>query len=268
MSKMNDKKVIWKRKPLIENRLLRIALILSISSYLLSVFLTTEIDWKRILEGIPRGKNFIFAFFPPDFLSRSDEILEGIFESLWMTVVSTIVGILISIPVALGAAKNIAPKFVYFLSRGIITLSRSFQEVILAIFFVKLMGFGPFAGMVTLSLSTIGFFAKLLSEDIEDISKSQAEAIKSTGSNWFQWINYGIQPQVMPRFIGLSLYRLDINFRESAVIGIVGGGGIGSTLNTAFDRYEFETAAAVLIVIIFIVMIVEYTSSHLRRLVQ
>ncbi len=265
---MNDKKVIWKRKPLIKNRLLRIGLILLISTYLLSVFLTTEIDWQRILEGIPRGKIFIFAFFPPDFITRSDEILAGIFESLWMTIVATIVGILISIPVSLGAAKNIAPKFVYFLSRGVITLSRSFQEVILAIFFVKLMGFGPFAGMVTLSLSTIGFFAKLLSEDIEEINKSQAEAIKSTGSSWFQWVNYGVQPQVMPRFIGLSLYRLDINFRESAVIGIVGGGGIGSTLNTAFDRYEFETAAAVLIVIISIVMIVEYTSSHLRKLIK
>ena len=87
------------------------------------------------------------------------------------------------------------------------------------------------AGMLTLSLSTIGLFAKLLSEVIEDISKSQAEAIKSTGSSWFQWINYGVQPQVMPRFIGLSLYRLDINFKESAVIGIVVAGGLGIELD-------------------------------------
>lgn len=96
----------------------------------------------------------------------------------------------------------------------------------------------------------------------------QAEAIRATGASWLQWINYGIQPQVMPRIIGLSLYRLDINFRESAVIGIVGGGGIGATLNTAFDRYEFETAAAILITIIAIVLIVEYISSYIRRSVQ
>lgn len=96
----------------------------------------------------------------------------------------------------------------------------------------------------------------------------QAEAIRATGASWLQWINYGIQPQVMPRIIGLSLYRLDINFRESAVIGIVGGGGIGATLNTAFDRYEFETAAAILITIIAIVLIVEYISSYIRRWVQ
>ena len=82
------------------------------------------------------------------------------------------------------------------------------------------------------------------------------------------WINYGVQPQVMPRMIGLGLYRFDINFRESAVVGIVGGGGIGATLNTAFDRYEFDSAAAILLIIIAIVMVVEYSSGYLRRWVQ
>ena len=99
-------------------------------------------------------------------------------------------------------------------------------------------------------------------------SASQAEAVKATGASWFQWINYAIQPQVMPRMIGLSVYRLDINFRESAVVGIVGGGGIGATLNTAFSRYEFDTAAAILLVIIIIVMVLEYASSFLRKWVQ
>ncbi len=96
----------------------------------------------------------------------------------------------------------------------------------------------------------------------------QAEGVKATGASWLQWINYGVQPQIMPRIIGLSLYRLDINFRESAVIGIVGGGGIGATLNTAFDRYEFDTAAAILIIIIAIVMIAEYSSGIIRQKVK
>jgi len=138
----------------------------------------------------------------------------------------------------------------------------------LAIFAVKLFGFGPFAGFVALALGTIGFYAKLLAEDIENCSASQAEAVKATGANWFQWVNYSIQPQVMPRMIGLSIYRLDINFRESAVVGIVGGGGIGATLNTAFSRYEFDTAAAILLIIILIVMGLEYSSSFMRKWVQ
>lgn len=258
----------WKRPPLIANPLLRWGLVLGGAVYLAFALGTTEVNWVRVWEGLPRGKQFLLAFAPPDFVSRWGDILDGILESLWMTAVSTVIGIVVSVPIALGAARNIAPRPVYYFCRAVIAVSRSFQEIILAIFFVKLFGFGPFAGVVTLSIATIGFFAKLMAEDIEDMDAAQAEAVRATGGGWFQWLNYGIQPQVLPRFIGLSLYRLDINLRESAVVGIVGGGGIGATLNTAFDRYEFDSAAAILIVIIVIVMGLEYTSGHVRRWVQ
>ena len=236
--------------------------------YLALALGTTEVNWARVFDGLPRGQKFIAAFFPPDFVTRWEEILDGLYESIWMTVTSTVVGIALSIPIGLGAARNIAPLPVYYICRGILAVSRSFQEVILAIFFVKLFGFGPFAGFVTLSIATIGFYGKLLAEDIEDMDPSQAEAVRASGAGWFQWLNYGVQPQVMPRMIGLGIYRLDINFRESAVVGIVGGGGIGATLNTAFDRYEFDSAAAILLIIIAIVMVAEYLSGYVRRWVQ
>ena len=258
----------WKKPPLIRSAWLRWALVVAAVVYLALVFQTTPVNWTRVWEGLPRGAAFLKAFFPPDFVSRWDEIAEGIAESLWMTVVSTVVGIALSIPVGIGAAKNIAPAPVYYFCRAVLAVSRSFQEIILAIFFVKLFGFGPFAGFVTLSFATIGFYGKLLAEDIEDMDAGQAEAVRASGASWLQWINYGVQPQVMPRMIGLGLYRFDINFRESAVIGIVGGGGIGATLNTAFDRYEFDSAAAIIIVIIAIVMLCEYGSGYLRRWVQ
>ena len=258
----------WKNPPLITRAWLRWTLALGAAVYLAFAFDTTDVNWTRVWAGLPRGAQFVKAFFPPDFTTRWDEIVEGISESLWMTVVSTVVGIALSIPVGIGAARNIAPAPVYYFCRAILAVSRSFQEVILAIFFVKLFGFGPFAGVVTLSLATIGFYGKLLAEDIEDMDAAQAEAVRATGARWLQWINFGIQPQVMPRMIGLGLYRLDINFRESAVVGIVGGGGIGATLDTAFERYEFDSAAAILLVIIVIVMVAEYSSGYLRRRVQ
>lgn len=258
----------WKKPPLIRSPWLRWGLAVGAAVYLAMVFETTPVNWTRVMEGLPRGAQFLASFFPPDFVSRHQEIVEGIAESLWMTVVSTVVGIALSIPVGIGAAKNIAPAPIYYFCRGILAVSRSFQEIILAIFFVKLFGFGPFAGFVTLSFATIGFYGKLLAEDIEDMDPAQAEAVRAAGSSWLQWINYGVQPQVMPRMIGLGLYRLDINFRESAVVGIVGGGGIGATLNTSFDRYEFDTSAAILLVIIGIVMLCEYASGYLRRWVQ
>jgi phosphonate transport system permease protein len=253
---------------MIQRPWLRWTLGLGAAIYLALALGTTEVNWARVWEGLPRGAQFVTAFFPPDFVSRWDEIVEGILESLWMTVLSTVVGIALSIPVGIGAAKNIAPAPVYYLCRSILAVTRSFQEVILAIFFVKLFGFGPFAGFVTLSFATIGFYGKLLAEDIEDMDPSQAEAIRATGAGWLQWINFGVQPQVMPRMIGLGLYRFDINFRESAVLGIVGAGGIGATLNTSFDRYEFDSAAAILLIIIGIVMVMEYSSGYLRRWVQ
>jgi len=258
----------WKKPPLIKSAWLRWTLIVAAVVYLALVAQTTPVNWTRVWEGLPRGAAFVGAFFPPDFVSRWQEIVEGISESLWMTVVSTVVGIALSIPVGIGAAKNIAPAPVYYFCRAVLAVSRSFQVVILAIFFVKLFGFGPFAGFVTLSFATIGFYGKLLAEDIEDMDPTQAEAVRASGAGWLQWINYGVQPQVMPRMVGLGLYRFDINFRESAVIGIVGGGGIGATLNTAFDRYEFSSAAAIIIVIIAIVMLCEYGSGYLRRWVQ
>jgi phosphonate transport system permease protein len=258
----------WRKQPLIKSARLRWSLGIGAALYLALAIGTTDVNWTRLWEGLPRGAQFVTAFFPPDFTSRWDEIVDGISESIWMTVVSTVVGIALSIPVGIGAARNIAPLPIYYFCRGVLAVSRSFQEVILAIFFVKLFGFGPFAGLVTLSFATIGFYGKLLAEDIESMDRVTAEAVRATGAGWLQWINYGVQPQVLPRMIGLGLYRFDINFRESAVVGIVGGGGIGATLNTAFDRYEFDSAAAILLIIIGIVIALEYLSGHLRRWVQ
>lgn len=263
-----DAKRSWKRPPFIKNPRLRWGLWLGLAIYLALAFGTMEVDWGRVGEGITRSKRFVMAFFPPDFNSRWESIEEGILESMWMTVTSTVIGIILSIPVGLGAARNLAYRPVYLFCRGILAVSRTFPEIILAIFFVKLFGFGPFAGFLALSVGTIGFYGKLLAEDIEAMDPVQAEAIKAVGAGWLQWLNYSIQPQVMPRMIGLGIYRLDINFRESAVVGIVGGGGIGATLLTSFDRYEFDSAAAILLVIIGIVMLMEYSSGYIRRWVQ
>lgn len=259
----------WKRPPvLLTNPFWRRMIYAGALVYLALALQSVEIDWHRVWLGLDRGWKFVEGFLLPDFTTRWRDIREGLVESLAMTVTSTVAGILVSVPIGIGAARNLAPAPVYLLCRGIITLSRSFQEVIIAILLVAMFGFGPFAGFLTLSFATIGFLSKLLAEDIEECDRSQIEAIRATGAGWWQVVNYAVQPQVMPRLVGLSLYRLDINFRESAVIGIVGAGGIGATLNTAIDRYEYDSAGAILIIIIAIVLVVEYSSSWIRRWVQ
>ena len=258
----------WRRLPLIESRRLRWALALGGVVYLMLALASVEVNWARVAEGAGRALNFLGAFLQPDFVSRQSDILAGLMESLTMTLTSTVIGVLLAIPVGLGAARNIAPLPIYAVCRAIIAVSRTFQEVIIAILFVVMFGFGPFAGMLTLAFATIGFMAKLLAEDIEDLDWKQVEAVRATGASWWQTMNHAVQPQVMPRLIGLSMYRLDINFRESSVIGIVGAGGIGATLNTSLSRYEYGTSAAILLIIIAIVLMSEYASSHVRRWTQ
>ncbi|NOR32024.1 MAG: phosphonate ABC transporter, permease protein PhnE [Sulfitobacter sp.] len=259
----------WRRPPqIVSDKRVRLALQLGVLVYLVLALGSVEVNWQRVSEGLERGQRFIMGFLQPDFSSRWKDISQGLIESLTMTLTSTVVGVLVSIPFGIGASRNIVPRQIYVFCRAVIAISRSLQELIVAIFLVAMFGFGPFAGFLTLSFATIGFIGKLLADEIEEIDEAQVEAIRSTGASWLQMLNYAIQPQIMPRLIGLSLYRLDINFRESAVIGIVGAGGIGATLNTAIDRYEYDSAGAILLIIIAIVMVAEYSSSYLRKFLQ
>lgn len=255
----------WKRPRLIKSPLLRWFLLTGSVIYLWFAFTTIGLDPERIAAGIPRGIEFLRGFLWPDFWTRRADIFTGVVESLSITLVSTVIGVLLAIPVAIGGARNMAHPAIYTVCRAIIALTRTFPEVMIAIFFVVILGFGPFAGVVTLVIATVGFLGKLLAEDIENCSMEQIEAIRTTGASFPKVIVFGLVPQIFPRLVGLSTYRLDINFRESAIIGVVGAGGIGATLNTTFSRYEFSSAAAILLVIIAIVLVAENLSSLIRQ---
>ncbi|WP_459616424.1 phosphonate ABC transporter, permease protein PhnE [Bordetella sp. 2513F-2] len=265
MSDARFRAVSWRRPGLVRSPVLRGLLWAAALAYLYAALYSISVDWQRVSEGLVRGWRFVAAFAEPNFTDRWREISEGLLESLAMTITSTVLGVALSIPFGLGAARNISPTPVYLACRGFIAVSRAFPELIIAVLLVKMFGFGPLAGMLTLVIATMGFLGKLLAEEIETADRAQLEAVRATGASWPQWVVYAVQPQVMPRLIGLSMYRLDINFREAAIIGIVGAGGIGATLNTAFDRYEFDTAAAILLLIITIVMACEYVSGYVRR---
>ncbi|MCC3144473.1 phosphonate ABC transporter, permease protein PhnE [Halanaerobium sp. Z-7514] len=255
----------WSKPKLIDSAFLRWTITFLVIIYIIFAVRSFEINVDRIIRGLDRAWEMLYAFLQPDFLARQSHIFQGVLESITMTVVATSLGILFAIPVTLGAAKNISPLPVYYFCRGILVVFRSLHVVILAILFVIMFGFGPFAGVLTMIINSIGFIGKLLSEDIENISDETLEAIRATGASWPQLIIYGVWPQVSSRFIGLSIYRADMTFRQSTVIGLVGAGGIGAVLDTAMGRYDFNTAAAILIVIIILVLIGEYVSSAIRR---
>ena len=153
-------------------------------------------------------------------------------------------------------------------ARGLIALCRSFHPVIVAILFVKAVGFGALAGIMALIVASIGFIAKLFAEAIEEISLKQIEAVRATGAGFANVLIMGVQPQVLARFIGFSTYQLDSNLRNSTMVGIVGGGGIGATLFTAFQRFDYDFVLTILICIIAMIMVGEVLSGWVRRTFQ
>ena len=233
-------------------------------AYLVWSLSDLNIDVDRVAAGFPRAWDILVRMLPPDF-GRWQLLLNGMLESVQMALAATLAGALASIPLGLAAARNLAPRVVYLSARGLIVLGRTFHEVIIAIFFVKLFGFGPVAGLLTLAFASAIFLGKMLAEDIENVRFGPVEAVRATGAGFGQTVVYSIVPQVLARSVGMLIYRLDANVRHSTVIGIVGAGGIGQTLSASFSRYDFDFSAAILLSIIALVALGEWFSDWVRR---
>jgi phosphonate transport system permease protein len=221
----------------------------------------------RFSAGLEHGQRFLARMFPPNF-ARWQLIASGIAESLQIAVIATFAGILISLPIGLMASRNLMPGWISWPTRGFIALCRSFHPIIVAILFVKAIGFGALAGVMALIVASIGFISKLFAEAIEEISAKQVEAVRATGAGFLSVLIMGVQPQVLPRFIGFATYQLDSNLRNSTMVGIVGGGGIGSSLFTAYQRFDFDVVLAILIVIVSLIMVAEILSGWARKVFQ
>ncbi len=254
----------WRKPPFIANPWLRWGVILLAGAYLAWALGSLPFDWQRIQEGVPRALRIFEGAFPPSF-ARADLLIDGFLESIKIAILATLLGVGLSVPIAFAAARNIAPRAVYALGRAVIIVARSFHPIIVAILFVKAVGFGPLAGVLTLTLYSIGFVAKMLAERIEEIDWGQVEALRAAGARWPVTLLYAVVPQVMPRQIGLAIYQLDSNLRASAVVGIVGAGGIGATLMNAFGRYDYDFALAITLCIIGVILVSEGISGRIRR---
>ncbi len=189
-------------------------------------------------------------------------------ESLEIAMLASVFGILLSLPLGLLAARNLMPAWVTWPVRVTISISRSFHPVIVGIVFVKAIGFGPLAGVLTLTIASVGFIGKLFTEAIEEISLKQVEAVRATGAPFLNVLIFGVLPQVSARFVGFSTYQFDSNLRNSTILGIVGAGGIGGTLLAAFQRFDYHIVCAIVIVIIALIMIGEGISERIQRLFQ
>lgn len=257
----------WKPPRLIAHPYYRHGFTILVIAYLIWSVGSLDIDWTRASHGLPRAADMFARMVPPDF-SRWQLLVKGMIESVQMALAASLFGMMLAIPLGLCAARNLAPLPVYLVGRALLAITRTFHEVIIAIFFVKIFGFGPLAGVLTLVVASMSFIGKMLAEDIENLPPGQMEAVRATGASFPKMLLYAIQPQILPRYLGVSIYRLDANIRHSTVVGIVGAGGIGQVLAASFSRYDYDFSLAILISIIFLVFLGEFFSNWVRARVR
>ncbi len=224
-----------------------------------------EVTPARFATGLEHGAKFVSRLFPPDF-KRWELLLKGMVESLQIAVLASVIGTLIATPLALAAARNLMPAWASWPARAVMVLCRSFHPVIVAIVFVKAVGFGALAGILALTVASVGFLGKLMTEAIEEISLKQVEAVRATGAPFLSVVTYAVIPQVFSRFIGFISYETDANLRNSTMVGIVGAGGIGGTLFAAFQRFDYDFVCAIVLTIIALIMAGEILTMRVKKI--
>ncbi len=226
-----------------------------------------EIPWFYFLDAHKQAKDLIVRMVPP-YWPFFRQVLDPLIETIHIATLGTIATVIVSLPIAVLSARNTTPNGIsWLLGRFLLVTSRSVNTVVWGLIFVAIFGPGPMAGIWSIVARSIGFVGKLIAEAIEEIDKGTVEAVEATGASPMQVLVVGVIPQVLPVIYGTIIYRWDINIRESTVLGFVGAGGIGILLYSSINQFAWHEVSVMLIVIFAIVMISEYISASVRRLI-
>ena len=239
--------------------------ILSLFSVLTFIVIDLDINFIELFSDSSKYFGDIFnRMLPPDFSNISNLILEML-ETIEIAFLGTFIAIVLSIPLGLFSARNLAPNYgVFLVARTITIFFRAIPEFIIAMILVIAIGFGAIPGVLALGIHTMGFLAKFYAEDIEHVNKGPIEALKSSGASKRQIISFAIIPQIIPSFIANNLYILDRNIRMATMLGIVGAGGIGYELQSSFRMFEYQKVSAIIVIIFVAIFIIDHLSSFIR----
>lgn len=230
-----------------------------------AAFIVLQINPVSLLTWVWPSLEIFTRMIPPDFDALGSDLFVAAAQTVAIGVVSTAIGVVLSIPVGILAARNVTPHpVVYWLARGWILVVRAVPELILAVVFVAALGLGPIAGTCALAIASIGFLAKLVADAVEEIDPGPMEAVRSVGGGWWKTLASAVFPQAMPALVGSSLYLFDVNVRTSTILGIVGAGGIGFLLFESIRTLNFDVAGAIVLVIFVIVYAIERVSGWIR----
>ena len=228
--------------------------------------MTAQTIWAFIWDAPRQAADIGDRMFPPR-LSYLPELLLPLWDTLNMATLGTLLGVILAVPIAFLAARNTSPSVLILrpVALFFIVASRSINSLIWALLLVAVLGPGLLAGIIAIGLRSIGFIGKLLYEAIEETDTRQIEAITASGASPAQVLNYGIVPQILPAFWGITVFRWDINIRESAILGLVGAGGIGLKLQASLNVLAWPQVTMILIVILATVVLSEWMSARVRK---
>jgi len=226
---------------------------------------TANVDLPQFWRRIPTVTEWLSRLFPPDF-SELPSFLAAIWETLAIALIGTGCAIVAAVPLALLVARNISPvQWLATPLRGLLNLLRGIDTAIFALFFVSIVGLGPFAGALGVAFHTTGSMAKLYAEVLESLPHEPIEAIEATGSDRLRTIAFAVLPEALPGLVGISLYLWEFNVRSSVILGIVGAGGIGYELLVSLKLLDFPRLCTILLLILAMVSLIDALSAHLRQ---
>jgi len=224
-----------------------------------------DINWNYFLDAHIQAKDLFVRMYPPDW-GHFEDILTPLLETIHIATLGTVVTFVIALPCAFLAARNTTPNaLTWAIGRFILVASRSINTVVWALIFVAIFGPGPVAGIWAITFRSIGFMGKLIAEAIEEIDHGAVEAIEATGASRLKVLLIGVLPQVLPIIYGTTVYRWDINIRESTVLGFVGAGGIGIQLYSSINEFYWDEVAIMLIAVFGVVIVSEWVSATVRQ---
>ena len=214
---------------------------------------------EQILDMLQHMWPVAWGFYP-------EGVHEPMIDSLHIATLGTVAAVFMAVPVAFLAARNVTPyPWLNYAAKLILVSARPVNTLIWALFFVAVFGPGALAGTLAIAFHSIGFTGKLLGEALEEANRGSIEALEASGAPWLSLAIKGYWPQVRPAFWGIVLFRWDINVRESAVLGLVGAGGVGMALDTALNLFQWERAAMILVAIFAVVVVAEIATTQLRK---
>ena len=255
----------WERFTFPE-RMARFAVFLSFALALSISIRTVEVIPEFLYDAPTQVMDLLVRMWPMDFAYYPQGIHAAMVETLHIASLGTLLAVVMAIPVGIMAAKNIVQiPLLNWLAKLILVSSRSVNSLVWALLFVAIFGPGPLAGTVCIGFRSVGFVGKLFAEALEETDSGPIEALNAAGAPWASIFFKGYWPQVAPAFWGIFLFRWDINVRESAVIGLVGAGGIGMVLDTALNLFYWDRVSVILFSIFVVVILAELLVTNIRK---